>query len=161
MKRGYKPLAGALLALVVVAAPFAADARPFGHGGPGYHYGPGYTGGMAQPLPQEKLELLYKMRADHYTAMQPVMEQLWSKQTLLDALSRNPKVEPKEINDLVNEISALRSKMTQECAGFAAKVKKETGYDMPYDGMMAMHGKTYGKRGGHHYSGGHGRGCAW
>ena len=164
MKIHRKTLSAALLALVVMAAPFAADARPFGHNGPGYHAGYGMNNGPMQQLPQEKLEQLYAMRLEHREAMRPIMEQMWAKQTLLDALSNNPKAEPKALADLVDEISALRAKADKSRMDFAAKVKMETGYDLPYGGY-AMRDRGYGyghygKRGGHH-SGGQGRGCSW
>lgn len=157
MKKQSKAIYGALIAFAILAAPFAADARPFG---PGSHGGYGMVGNQ---LPQEKLEQLYAMRQEHRAAMQPLTEQLWSKQSLLEALSRNPKTDPKELTALVNEISDIRAKINQERDAFAAKAQKETGYAMPCEGY-GMRGPGYGhhdRRGGGYHHGGYGRGCAW
>lgn len=147
-----------LVALVILAAPFAADARPFGHNGPGYHDGQGSHWSQMQQLPQEKRDQLQAMRLEQRKKMQPIRDQLWAKQTLLDALSRNPKAEPKDITALVDEIAALRSQLRDARIAFADKVKKEIGLDMPY-GAFAMQdrGDGYGRHGGNH--GNRGGGC--
>ena len=157
MKITNKALYGSVLALLVFAAPFAANAGPFGHNGFGYH------GGWQQALPQEKLDMFYTMRNEHREAMRPMMEDLWKKQTTLDALSRNPKVEPKEITALINDISDLRGKMAAQYRNFAERMKQETGMEYPYGGygMNGFGPGHHGRRGGGYHKGGYGMGCAW
>ncbi|MDL2210444.1 periplasmic heavy metal sensor [Desulfovibrio sp. OttesenSCG-928-O18] len=149
-----KALFGTLFAVLVISAPFAAEARPYGHGGPGY-YGGGY-----QAIPPEKQQAFDTLRREHFDKIQPIREQIWAKQTTLDALSANAKTEPKDITNLVNEISALRNQLFAEKKAFADRVKKETGLDLPYG--MGPGGKYYGHKERRGYGhGGHGRGCAW
>lgn len=153
-----KALFGTLLAVLVISVPFAADARPYGHGGPD---GPGGYGGWHQAIPQEKREAFDALRREHMDKVQPIREQMWVKRTTLDALSVNPKTDPKDITNLVNEISALRTQLFAERKAFADRVKKETGLDMPY-GMGMGQGGGYGHQGRRGYGhGGHGKGCAW
>ena len=144
----------ALITLAVMAAPFTADARP-------HHEGRSHREEVSrqmQQLPQEKVTQAHSMWAEHHKATQPLHNDLWSKRTLLKALSGNPKVEPKEIRDLVAEIGSLRAKLQDSRLAFAAKLKKEIGVD--FGEAFSRHEKDFsgGKHGGGH-RGGYGKGC--
>lgn len=148
MKTHTKAFYGALFALLVMAVPYAAQARPYDHmGGPG--------GGWHQTLPQEQRDAVSKMMRDHFAAVQPIRDQLWTKSRTLSALENNPKVEPKEIRTLVEEMATLRGQLREQHIAFADKVKKETGVDVPFN--CDMQGGGYGRhRGG--YASGYGPG---
>lgn len=158
MKKHTTVFYGALLAALVMAMPLAAQARPFGHGsGPG----PGGPGGWCQTLPQEQRDAVWKMMQEHRAKMQPLRDQLWIKSRTLDALSGNSKVDPKDIEKMVNEMAVLRTQLREEHRAFADRVKKETGVDVPGAGCgMGMggygrHDGDDGYRGGHYGGGGH------
>lgn len=164
MKLSRKMLIGTTLAVLVMAAPLAAQARPFGHSyGSGYGPGDGYgmhRGGWSQAVPQEKQQAFYQAMEQHHEKMRPIREQIWAKNATLDALSNNPKVDPKDITALVNEIATLRNQAYAESKAFAAKMRSDYGMDMPSGGMRGYGGGYhggygpggYGKRG---YGGGH------
>lgn len=163
MKTQSKVFCGALLALLVITVPFAAQGRPFDHmGGPG--------GGWYQNLPPEQRDAVGNLMREHMTAMQPVRDQLWTKSRTLRALENNPKVDPKEIRALVEEIAALRGQMREQHVAFADKVKKETGVNVPFNcgmngdgpgryrgcygsGYGPGHGGGYGHKGGNYRGG--------
>lgn len=159
MKTGTKKtLFGTLLAVLVISAPFAADARPYSHGGPG---GPAGHGGWHQAVPQEKQGAFAALRREHMDKVQPIREQMWVKEKTLDALSVGSKADPKDIVNLVNEISALRTQLFTERKAFADRVKKEIGIDTPYGmGMSPCGGYGYQRQRGYGH-GGYGKGCAW
>ncbi|SBW04689.1 conserved exported hypothetical protein [uncultured delta proteobacterium] len=158
MKKHTKVFYAALLAALVMTMPLAAQARPGGHGP-----GPDGPGGWCQTLPQEQRDAVWKLMQEHRAKMQPIRDQLWIKSRTLDALSGNSKVEPKDIEKMVNEMAALRTQLREEHKAFADRVKKETGVDLPGAGCgMGMgggygrHGGGDGPRGGHgggHYGG--------
>lgn len=160
MKISKKVLYGTLLATLVMTAPFAAKAYAWGHGSyGGYHNG--YGGyGMNQAIPLEKQQSFASLMRQHQDKMRPLQEQIWTKQTALSALSGNAKVEPKEITALVNELSSLHNQANAENKAFADRVKKETGFDLPYGPYTGMGGMGYQHwgRGGHRgwgHGGGH------
>ena len=166
MKTRTKVLCGTLFAVLVLASPLAAQARPWGHGpgGPGYHSGPGGPGyhsgpGWQQNLTPEKQQALVVLKQQHRDKMQPIMEQIWVKETTLDALSGNPNVNPKELTTLISEISALRTQAYAERKAHSERVKQEIGVDMPYGPGMGY--GYHGNRGGGYHKGGFGRGCGW
>lgn len=165
MKTRTKALYGALFTILVMATPIAASAKPWGHG-PGYMNGQGMGHGWYQSIPQEKQQAFSAMMQAHRDKMRPIQEQIWAKQTTLQALSGNPKVDPKDLTSLVNEISSLRNQAYAERKSFADRVQAETGFNMPYGmGGYGMHGNGMGgyghrgQRGGH--NGGYGGGCGW
>ncbi len=160
MKKHTKILSGVLAAAFLLAAPLAADARPFGHG-----YGPcdGPNGGWYQSIPQDKQDAVAKLMQDHWNKVQPLRDQLWAKSRTLDALSGNPNVQPKDITALVDEITALRGQLRDAHTAFSAKVKAETGVDLPFadcgmggPGFRGHRGPGYGHDGyGHGGDRGH------
>ena len=132
MKTKYLLLTCAAVATLIAVPSFSNDAAARGHNGNGAHQ-------MYQNLTPEAQATLNKLRDEHYQKVSPLREQLWAKQTELNALSGNPAVKPEEIKKLVAEISALRSQMTKERQAFRTQVSKETGIANPggfggYDG---------------------------
>lgn len=119
-------------------------------------YGPCMPGGMVSAIPAEKQQAFASLLQQHRDKMQPLREQIWAKKTTLNALSGNPKVEPKEITTLVNEISTLRTQAYAERKAFAERVKKDIGVDIPYAQKGGMGFGDHRGRGGHRGSGGHG-----
>jgi Spy/CpxP family protein refolding chaperone len=134
---------GILLAVCAMAIPLAAHARPFGCG-PGF--GPG--GEWCLSLPQEQRDAVWKMEREYREKIQPIRDQLWIKSRMVDALSGNSRVEPKEIRSLVDEMAALRTQLRDAREAFADRVKQEAGVDMP------LYGHGMGRGGyGRHYGG--------
>lgn len=168
MKGYMKIFYGAALALAIMAAPLAAEARPFGPCGPGNYGNPGFARQQMQQLPPEKLDQLRALQLEHRKAVQPLRDQLWTKRALLEALSGNPKADPKELRELVAEMAELRAKLREVRLEFSLKMQNETGYDGPCpafgmwdnDHGPGRHGGYGGYGGGHR--GGPGRGgCGW
>lgn len=160
MKRHAKIVCGTLLAVLVMATPLAAQARPGGPGGPRGGYaegcGPGMRGGdWYQALTPEKQQAVSALFEAHRAKVEPIREQLWLKRTTLDALSSNPKVEPQELTALIGEIAKLRQQLFAERKAFAERMEKETGVKMPYT-MAGGPGRLYR----HDRNDGFGRGCA-
>ena len=154
MKSHSKIIMGTLVAVLVIAAPFAAQAR---HGGYGYGPGPDGPGGWHQAIPQEQRDAVYGMMREHRAKVQPLRDELWTKRTMLDALSGNPNADVKEIKSLVEEVGALRGKLRAEHDAFSARVKKDTGIDVP-GSWCGKYGDGYGRHrgyGGHGGYGGH------
>jgi P pilus assembly/Cpx signaling pathway, periplasmic inhibitor/zinc-resistance associated protein len=143
MKRQTKIFYGALVATLLMATPFAAQARPFG---PCYDVDrPG--NGSPQSIAPEKREAFWKLMQGHREQTQPLRDRLWTASRTLDALEGNPKVEPKEIRDLVNEMAALRTQLHEQRKAFADKVHKETGIAMPLGHFGMRQGSWRGHRG--------------
>ena len=147
--------------------------------GPGR--GPGAMAGMGgsefSALTPEKATAFRALQREFRDKTQPIREQIWVKNTSLQALSANGKSEPQQLLALVTEISALRSQLYTEHTAFAERVKKDIGIDMPMHGGMGMGmgmgmgkgdgmGSGWGHRGGGHggrggFGGGGGPRCAW
>lgn len=147
MQNRTKIFFGTMVAVLVMAAPLAAEAHPRGHGGQHAGYcddnGPGrHRGAWFQGLTPEKQQAVTALFEAHQAKMQPLREQLWKKNATLEALSGNPKVEPKEITAMVEEIAKLRNQIFTERNEFADRVEKETGIKAPH----AM-GAGFGGRG--------------
>ncbi|CAK7001018.1 MAG: hypothetical protein DELT_00028 [Desulfovibrio sp.] len=166
MKKTTKILLSSMVAVLVMAAPLAAQAGPGGsgrHGGPHYGQMGGdgpqmmHRGGWFQALAPEKQAAVSALFDEHRTKMEPIREQLWIKRTTLDALSANPNTEPKKIEALVTEMAGLRKQLYTERKALADRVEKETGFRMPYG---KGGGFGYGHRGRHH-KGGYGKGHGW
>lgn len=133
-----------MLAALVVAAPFAVQARPFDH-----WYGPN-RGMWQQNIPQERQEAFFQALERHQEKMFAIQEQIWTKETTMDALSRNPNTNAKDITALANEISALRNQAFAERKAFSNAVRKDFSIDMPYGPGMGGYGMGgYGHRGGY------------
>lgn len=141
MKSLSKIIMGTLAAVLVMTAPLAAQARPGGCG-----YGPG-PGSWQQSIPEEKRDALYAMMREHQAKVQPLRDELWTKRSLLDALSGNPNADVKEIKALVNEMGVVRTKLRAEHTAFEAQMKKDIGVDAPF-GCCGMSGAGYGRHRG-------------
>lgn len=157
MKISRTVLFGTMLAALIMAAPVIAQARPFEQG-----YGP-HRGGWQQCVPQEKQQAFRQALEQHRDKMHPIREQIWVKKTTLDALSRNPNTDSKDIVALVNEISALRNQAHTERKAFSEMMRKDFGMDMPCGPMQGGPRGEYGNcgfRGGFH-GGPHGGRGGW
>lgn len=152
MKTRPRTFYGALFVVLALMVPLAAQARPFDHAN-----GPGC--GWRQSLPQEQRDAVNKLMSEHFKAVQPVRDQLWTKSRTLSALENNPTVDPGELRALVEEVAALRVQLRDQHTAFVDKVKKETGVDVPFrcdgrgDGFGRHYGGGYGHRGGNYHGG--------
>ena len=151
-----KILYAAVTVALLIAAPAVAQARPYGHGGSHYETG-GH--GMARPgcermmpsIPQEKQEAFSAATREHVEKIRSIREQLWVKRTTLDVLSRNPKVEPKELTNIIAEMSSLREQLYKERQAHWAKLEKDFGISVPYGEPRFGYG--HGPKGGGHRGG--------
>jgi zinc resistance-associated protein len=149
-----KVLYAALAAALLIAAPAVAEARPYGHGEPHREMGgcgmagPGY-GRMMPFIPQEKQQALSTLMREHAEKVHALREHLWVKRTTLDALSRNPKTEPKELAGIIAEMTALRDQLYKERQAHWTKLEKDFGISMPYGGHQYERGQ------GGHWGSGH------
>ncbi|MDL2271932.1 periplasmic heavy metal sensor [Desulfovibrio sp. OttesenSCG-928-I05] len=152
MNKSTKIIAACAMAVGLASAmPMLASASPF--------YG--HRQAAVEALTPEKQTAFNAIMKDSFQKMQPLREQLYSKEMTLRALSPNPNTKPEQITALVDEIAALRKQMNAEFEACAARVQKEVGIDAsrgfgPGMGMGGM-GPRQGMRGdsGHHW-GGHG-----
>lgn len=172
MKTHTKIFCGTVFAALLLSAPMIADARPFGHGyGPGNCYGGGpggYGGGWYQTIPENSRGAFQTMMQEHRAKVQPIHDQLWTKETTLRALKDNPNVKPTELTALIDEMAALRTQLRNEHNAFAARIKKDVGVDLPFGcgmqgagfgshrGPGGRHGGFHGGKGMYGYHGGRG-----
>ena len=153
----------AFCAVLLLAAPSMAEARPGG-----YCFGSNSHGaGWRESVPQEKHEVVWQMMREHRKQTQELRDRLWVASRTLEALEGNSRVEPKEIRDLVDEIGALRAQLREQRKAFVDKVQKDVGVTMPLGDFAMWHGDgrdSHGPRGkafrgGH--SNRHARGDGW
>lgn len=105
-----------VLALVSLSA--FAMAAPRGGRGPA----------AADPaLTPEKQAAVAKIVDKHHVKLVDLREKIWAKQTELQALSRAGKAEKADIQNLIAEISKLRTSMNEERDALRAEIEKETG----------------------------------
>lgn len=148
MKTQTKTFYGALFVALLIAAPMMADARPFGHGsGPGGEcYGRAPVGEWTMSVPEDKRDAVRALMLEHRDKVQPLRDKLWVKRTTLGALKDNPNVKPAELTALIEEMAALRKQLRDEHKAYVARVKQETGLDLPFgcgmkgSGFMRHHG---------------------
>ena len=143
MKRQIKIFYGAFFAALLMVTPFAAQARSFGPcsaAGSSVNCSPQFTS-------PEKREAVWKLMREHREQMQPLREKLWAASRMLDALEGNPKVELKEIRDLVNEMATFRTQLHEQRKAFVDKVHKETGVIMPLGQLGMQQNNWRGHRG--------------
>ena len=96
----------------------------YGNGGVGY-----------QSLSPEKRAVADKLIQEHLAAMKPLREQLQAKRLELDALSRNPNVQPEQISRLAGEVASLSAQMRDAGDSFRTKMAEETGLGpVPFSG---------------------------
>lgn len=142
-----------LLALALAAPVMAGPGGPRGdydgyHGG--YHGGDWGRGYDRPGIPPEKMEAFKNIMKDFRDKTQPIREQLWTKRTELNALSRNPNTQPATITKLAEDMSGLRAQLYKERQALNDKLEKEVGINFrPY-------GADFGGRGWHDGRGWHG-----
>ena len=152
-----KFIAALAMAFCLAASlPMVASAGPWHNGG---------RGPAVQALTPEKQAELTTLMDAHMAKMRPVHEQLWQKETTLNALSANPNTQPAQLTALIDEIGALRKQIGDERAALAEQVQKNVGIDTAMGPGMGMYGGYcggygqgggYGPRGGGHGGGHHG-----
>lgn len=107
--------------------------------------GKGNRARNAEPtLTPEKQAAVEKIVDKHHVKLVELREQIWAKQTELQALSRSGKAERSDIQSLISDISKLRTATNTERDAMRAEIEKETGI------------KAFGR--GFHRSGGPGAG---
>ncbi len=89
--------------------------------------GKGIRGRNAENLTPEKQAAVEKIVDKHHVKLVELREQIWAKQTELQALSRSGKAERSDIQSLIADISKLRSAMNAERDTMRAEIEKETG----------------------------------
>jgi len=133
--------------VALLAGLIATQAMAFGPGGGrGNGNGPAYY----QALAPEKQAAVAKIMDEHQAKMFSLREDLWAKQTELDALKGN---DTKRIQALVNEMKDIHTKMYTEREALRQKLEAE-GVVMGGPGMMGGQGR--GGRGGCGGAGGYG-----
>lgn len=145
MHRTTKIVAACAMAIGLASAmPMLASASPF-HG---RHQA------AIEALTPEKQTAFSAIMTESFQKMQPIREQLRTKEMTLRALSPNPNTKPEQLTALVDEIAALRKQMSTEFEACAARVQKEVGIDMSRGfgpGMRMGMGMPDGN--GHHWEG--------
>jgi len=133
---------GSLLVLATAALAFAQP-------GQGRQWGPGDCPGLAQiqELTPEQRAKLDTLMTEHRRQMFESRQDIWAKQTELDALSRNPNTTPERITQLVNELKGLRAKQFNERESFRATLQKE-GLPGGFGNCADGYGGHGGPRGG-------------
>lgn len=96
-------------------------------------------------LTPEKQAAVEKIVDQHHVKLVELREQIWAKQTELQALSRSGKAERSDIQSLIGDISKLRTTMNTERDAMRTEIEKETGI------------KAFGR--GFHRGGGYGGGA--
>ncbi len=105
----------AVLAIVSMSA--FAFAAPKGGRGP-----------AADPaLTPEKQAAVAKIVDKHHAKLVELREKIWAKHTELQALSQAGKAEKSDIQNLIAEISKLRTSMNEERDAMRTEIEKETG----------------------------------
>ncbi len=119
--------------VALLAGLIATQAMAFGPGHGGRGNGPGFY----QALSPEKQAVVEKIMDEHRTKMFSMREDLWAKQTELDALKGN---DTKRIQALVNEMKDLHAKMYAEREALRQKLEAE--------GVVMGGGMGHGMMGG-------------
>lgn len=153
-----------LAVLITAALAFAQPGMGRGGYGPG-GYGPGGCpgwgyGAQAQALTPEQQQKFDQLFDAHQKRTFALRQDIWAKQTELNALSGNPNTKPERISQLVNELKDLRAKMFTERESFQAALRKEgLPAGLAYCGGQGM--GFGGRHGGHGAGRGMMRGGAW
>jgi len=130
--------------------------------GPGYGGCPGFGGGPVVMTPEQQ-QAFETIMDEHQKKMFELRQEMWAKQTELDALQGN---DPKRIQTLVAEMKDLRAKAFAEREVLTKKLE-DAGIDAPAfggrggkrgyrSGGCDCDGPTFGKRGGPGGPGGRG-----
>ena len=141
----------------LVAMAFAASIPVAAMADPGFHgrYNRNYqrmNDCPAMPrLTGEQKAQMDKLHEEHFAAVRPLRDSLAAKHMELNALSRNPNVDPSELRQLTADITKLRTQIRDVNDNFADKMEK-AGLPCPgfrnYDGGRGMHhAEGYGRHG--------------
>ena len=114
--------------------------------------GKGNRGRNVDTLTPEKQAAVEKIVDKHHVKLVELREQIWAKQTELQALSRSGKAERTDIQSLIADISKLRTSMNAERDAMRSEIEKETG--------ITAYGRGFHRGGfGGGMGGGMGEGC--
>ena len=163
---------GKILMMLAIIAVLAIAVNSFagwgrGHGGYGYHMGPGYgmqrgwsdgprgygSQGYQSDLSDEEMAKLDKTRKAFYEATSELREGLYQKELELRSELAKPKPDAKKAAGLQKEISNLEGQLDQKRLDHQIKMRKDfprSGYK-GYGGMgmgRGMYGRGYGRGGG-------------
>lgn len=132
-----------LAGMAVLLSASLALAQPAAH-----DHGSDQAGGQvqAQALTPEQQAKLDTIMAEHRAKTFALRQDIWAKQTELNALSNNPNTKPERISQLVNEIKDLRARQYNEREAFQATLQKE-GLPMGYGNCAGFGGGPRGGRG--------------
>lgn len=137
-----------LAGMAVLLSASLALAQPAAH-----DHGSDQAGGQvqAQALTPEQQAKLDTIMAEHRAKTFALRQDIWAKQTELNALSVNPNTKPAQITKLVGELKDLRAKKFAAHEELRATLAKEglpfPGAGCPMMGGM-MGGMKHGKMGG-------------
>lgn len=79
---------------------------------------------MLPDLTEKQKEQIKQLRTEHMKAMLPLKNQLMEKKARLHTLSTGEKVDMKAINDMIEEIGAIKTKIMKEQAAHRQEVRK-------------------------------------
>ena len=148
-----KTIITSLLALSFIASiPAAAMAAPGFYGRYSCNYQRENDCPVMTQLTDEQKTQLDALHKEHFAAVTPLRDALSAKHMELNALSRNPNVDPSELRQLTADITKLRTQIREANDDFFSKMEKA---GLPCQGF-----RNYGGgRGMHHADGyGYGRG---
>lgn len=123
-----------MLALVAVLG-FAGFASAQGHGAGSPGMGMGMTGGNMMGLTPEKQAAAQKIYADHNAATVQLKQQLFAKQSELNAQLYGGATDDKKVQALTKEISDLNAKLFESQVNLKRQLAKE---GIPAMGGMGM-----------------------
>ena len=140
MRKHTKAFYGAFFVALLIAAPMMADARTFERGyGCGADVCYGKAPGWFQGMSDDKREALRTLMMEHEEKVQPIRDKYWVKKTTLKALEGNPNVKPVELSTLIEEMASLRMQLREERKAVTARVKQETGLELPFEPGFKRH----------------------
>lgn len=119
-------------------------------------------GGFYNSLTPEKQQAVTRMVEENRKQMFELRQNIWAKQTELQAAVSAQNPDQKTVKQLTGEVVALQDQMYTQQQEFHAKLEKETGYDFSYANCPGANFHGYGNHGfqnGHMGGrGGHGYG---
>lgn len=78
---------------------------------------------MIPDLTEKQKEQIQQLRTEHLKALLPLKNQLMEKEARLQTLSTSEKVDMKEINTIIEEIGAIRTRMMKERAAHRQEIR--------------------------------------
>ena len=116
----------AATALVVLLVAATAMANPYGQG---RHGGKGVNPGFSQLTP-EKQAAFASIMNEYQDKVFPIRQDIWAKNTELNALYGNPNADPKRITTLVNDIKNLHTGLYEMRKSYGQRIEKEIGINV-------------------------------